>query len=433
MSDQRHANIRRIVFALAEAAPEPLTHEQLTERQVTGTSRTRGWKTALVAAAVLLIVLGVPLILLGWLPDQSPAEPRVTKGIRVSNLAPEGLRNTDEYVLSPDGSRAVVVREGSWCIADLPALAVADEDPPITIEGLNAGTQELRCADSPFIWSPRWSPDGTRIVAFGQEGPSSRPPGLDEDLAQLYFLDASNLQVEAIVDGEPGTLPIWLNDEEVLYNARRAEDSVWIVVAIDGSVRSTIPAPRPYLGPAVPVDDSTAAYVTVNTDTFAQEGSALDATLMLIDIESGSATALAPLSDLNPGGDIPDPGYVTAMTPDLRYAVLIAVHIANETGRGPTTYVFDVENRVLIPHTAPGYGSESRTLFPYLLGEGWIAYTPVPDPTTDEPDDRLRIFIAPLDEPRAGFEIFQDGQLVAAQGNRLLILAEDPVILELDF
>ncbi len=431
MPDQRSPYIRRIVFTLAEAAPAPLSYEQLIGRRSIRARSKRGWKTTVATAVILLVVLGAPLIVLGWLRDPSPAGPRVTKAVRVTNLAFGSGFNTGAYVLSPDGAQAVVVEQGSWCIADLPEPTTVGEDLPVLIEGLTAGTQELRCADSPYIAFPSWSPDGTRIVAYGQEAPPITSPGLDPDLAQLYVLDASSLEVEAILDSALGTPPIWLNNSEVfVYDYQQ---SAFNVVPIDGSRLRAIPAPRPYIGRVVPVGDSTVAYATVNTETFGQDGAALDAKLIMIDADAGAATELAPLSDLNPEGSVPDPGFVTAMTSDLRYAVLMALLAANEFGQGPTTYVYDVANQVLIPHTAPGYGPQPRTSPPFLVGEAWVAYSAIPDPTTDEPDFHLNVFIAPLDDPTAGIELFQDGQLVAAQGDRLLILAENPVILELDF
>jgi hypothetical protein len=88
-----------MVFTLADAAPVPLPYEELMGRRRTRASPKRGWKVAAGAAAVLLIVVAVPLLVLGPVGDRSPAMPDPGR------LCEIVARHTDTAAFGPTSSR----------------------------------------------------------------------------------------------------------------------------------------------------------------------------------------------------------------------------------------------------------------------------------------------------------------------------------------
>lgn len=435
MPDQRYANVRQMVYSLAEAAPAPLSYEELAQRRPSRTRSRPGWQVAVAAAVVVLVVVGIPLLALGPLGDESPATPRVTKGILITNASTTYLPiNLDRYWPSPDGERAVVIEEGSWCIADLPAPNSVGDVLPLTISALSSGTQQLQCTDSLSITAPRWSPDGSRIVAYGQESTPGSLSTLDRDQTKLYVLDTSSLEVETVLDSGLTLTAIWVSNTEILYYGTEPQPA-WYVASLDGGELKTISAPQPGDGDPVQVGDSTVIYRAHNPGMFADSEADEVSNLIKLDWNAGTATVLASLRNLNPGGQIPDPGFVMDITADLRYAILMATGTANEFGRGPTAYVYELESQELIPHTPPGFDPQTRTYLPFLVGDAWIAYTAIPDDASNESENHQNVYIAPLDDPAAAIELFRDGVLVDVHNDRLTIFvgSEGLVILDMDF
>ena len=174
------------------------------------------------------------------------------------------------------------------------------------------------------------------------------------------------------------------------------------------------------------VGEGTVVYWTVTVgDSGDGERPDLMSHLVELDLEAGTTTELAPLVDLFPEGVIPDLGTATGITSDLRYAVLWAQTKANATGQGPTAYVYELETQTLTPHTPPGSSPQTLVFQPLLVNDEWIAYTP-------SSREIPAVYLAPLAEPGAAIEVFRGGTLVAVRDNRLFIVGENLVILDLD-
>jgi hypothetical protein len=385
-------------------------------------------------------ILGIVVVLavmgLGGCSTGGPEEPRVTEGMWIEN-AYAGL-----FFPSPDGEQAVTLEgrlhpaDNSWCIADLPAPDSVGDVLPVTIDALSVGTPQLRCTDSPFITSPRWSPEGSRIAAQGQESTPDSQSAPDVDQTKLYVLDPSSLEIETIMDiGGPGPA-VWVSETEILYYRFEPQEA-WYVASVDGDELRTISAPLPggLLEPVL-VGDSTVVYRTDRREALADPEAVEVADLIELDWKTGTSRELAPLKNLNPDGQVPDPGFVTDMTADLRYAVLWAETKANQ-GRGPNVYVYDLESQTPVAHTPPGVDPQEFIGIggaPYLVGDAWIAYSAI-DSTSGESEFHLNVYIAPLDDPSAGIELFQDGLLFDVHNDRLTIAAGSGglAILDMDF
>lgn len=370
----------------------------------------RNMWVAVLGLLVVLVVVG-----LGGCSTGGPGEPRVTDGMLIGD-AFGGL-----FFPSPDGQQAVMFEGESWCIADLPAPDAIDDELPVTVGVLSPGNPELRCSDSPVSpdASPRWSPDGSRIVAS------------DLEQAKVYVLDPSSLEIETTLDVR-GNFPIWVSETEILLYYGAEAQAVWYVESVEGDERRQISAPHLAGLDPVLVDDSTVVYLTIRREAMTDPEAVEIADLIELDWKAGTTTELAPMQNLNAGGQIPDPGVVTDMTSDLRYAVLWAQTKANE-GQGPNVYVYDLESETLIAHTPPGLDPQTLAFLPFLVGDAWVAYTA----TADDSDAgyQTNVYIAPLDDPSAAIELFQDGLLVDVTNDRLTIAAasEGLAILDIDF
>lgn len=349
-------------------------------------------------------------------PGEVAAVPRVTGGMSIAD-ATGGL-----YVPSPDGGRAVTFEGDSWCIADLPNPDAVADVLPVTMGALSPGTSAVRCSDSPVVTSPLWSPGGSRIVALGQE---STP--------QLYVLDPLSLEIETILDNA-GRPAVWVSESELLY-FRAEPEPTWHLAPIDDGEPRTISAPRP--APSVPVlvDDSRVVYRTDRPRVVANPGDAEVADLTQLDWTAGTTKELAALRNLNPDGQIADPGTLTDMTPDLRYAALWAQTKANESREGPTVYVYDLESGMLMPHTPPGLVPQPQGGRPYLVGEEWIIYSAWIDDVSGKSEPHISVYLAPLDDPSGAIELFRDGLLIDVHNDRLTIGTPSGgvAILDMDF
>ncbi len=399
------------------------------------------WKRAGAFAAVALVAVGVSSLLLRLTDDEPTAAPQVISGVQITNMDIGSLSDFDNYVLSPNGDRAFILQEDSWCIADLPPFGSVADVALLAAGDLPTGTQELRCTDPPSFVDfarPSWDPGGSRILVGGapqRDGPEPRT-------TSIYVVAASNLEIEAILEGGFVRQVVWASNREILYYVPDLEleaESAWHLESIDGVILKTINAPRPSQFPPVKVGESTLVYAARPVPTFGDARDFLDpGHLIQLDWNAGTVSELAPLRDLNPLSPdtvdyFPDPGILTGVSSDLRYAVLMAGTFI-QTGLGPTAYVYNTRRQTLIPHTAPIYGPESRSFLPYLVGDGWIVYSPIPVNIDTETDFHLTIYLAPLDDPEAAIEIFREGILLKAQNNHLMIDGpQGLVILELGF
>lgn len=366
-------------------------------------------KIAWIAMAVALGAAG-----LGSCSNGGPMEPRVANGMWMEGAG------VGPYFPSPDGEQVMFLEGASWCVADLPTPEGVDAVLPVTMGVLPSGTWAVRCSDSLVVTSPFWSPDGSRIAALGQE---STP--------QLYVLDPASLEIETILDNA-GWPAAWVSESEILYYGGEPAPT-WQVAPVDGESPRTISAPRPAASAPVLVDDSRVVYRTDRPRAGANPGAVEVADLIELDWRSGTATELAALNNLNPGGGIADPGLVSDVTSDLGYAVLFAATKANESGEGPTAYVYDLEGGALIEHTAPDSTLQSLGTRPFLVGDAWIAYSAL---ASGDSGPLLNVYLAPLDDPSAAVVLFEDGLLVDAQNDRLFIAmpsGEGIVFLDLDF
>ncbi len=384
-----------------------------------------GRKMIFASAFVVALAAGV-LLVVGLLSDGGTATPVIGGGVLLENAGSGG----HPMLIGPDGEQAVVIEEGRWCIADIPSLpGLEGGESPLAIDSLPSEDLDMRCTDSYAIASPHWSPDGSRIVAQAHESTADSPE-FNLPQAELVVFDVATLEVETVLSSGPAPVAAWVGSSEVLYYpGSHYPDPVWHITSVDGETRE-INAPSPLLGDPVRVGDSTVVYLSRLADGSAAPGVAEVGRLIALDSETETVTDLAPLKNLNLEGTAPDPGLLTGVSSDLRYAVLLAMVLPNESGHGPTAYVYAAEDQELISHAPPQLGPETRTYLPLLVGDSWIAYTAAPG----DGSERI-VYIAPIDDPSATAEIFRGGILVGGHGRYLVVARgfDETAILELDF
>ncbi|HEY1175677.1 MAG TPA: hypothetical protein VGF17_05940, partial [Phytomonospora sp.] len=225
MNEQRH--VRDELRALPEPSiPSPPT--DLADTVLGRLKRRRRALRAGVAAAVLMLVAAVPIALnqghpdeggppAGPPPSEAPALPKPGGGPSAIHVYGTGGRSfvldpgsgsyrgfPFDVVLSPGLTRAAVLADGRIGIA--------------TRDGLLAdGEQAVTWADLPPVDSPRWSPNGARVLVTATDRSAAYVYDLDTNAytavplrtmeiagAAGWASDSARLVVPVAKDGRPG-------------------------------------------------------------------------------------------------------------------------------------------------------------------------------------------------------------------------------------